>query len=103
MPDKNTVIFGAVTGMIGAAVVAVGNAFGFSSRLGKAEDAINNINENCVTMIRCDEKIESSKELVGIRLDNHAEKIEDLKKSQNEGFKVAYEKLDKLISNGNSK
>ena len=101
MFDKDTVVVGGITGLIGAAIVAVGNAVGFSGRLGKVETAIKDINENCVTLLRCDEKIEASKELVGLQLTHHSEQIGEVKEqiekvriAQERGTKEILEKLD---------
>ena len=96
MPDKHTVVFGAMWTFMGALIVSIGNAFGFSSRLSKNENAV----DKCQTLVACGLAIEASKELVGSHLDHHSERIGSLEKSQNEGFKVVYEKLDKLISIG---
>ena len=76
--------------------MAVGNAFGFSSRLGKVEDSVG----DCITTPQCEDKLRMHKELIDNKIDNHSEQINRIEKSQEKWFAAMDKKLDKIVLNG---
>jgi len=105
MADERTVIVAAASSVAGALVMAVGNAFGFSNRLKKAEDSIACIKKSkaeYITKPDCNDKLKATEKIVDLQFDRHTEQIADLKASQEKGFSAVFEKLDRIIANGGS-
>ena len=105
MSDERTVIVAAASSVAGALVMAVGNAFGFSNRLKKAEDSIACIKKSkaeYVTKPECIDKLKSTEKVVDLQFGQHTKEITELKAAQEKGFNTVFEKLDRIIANGGS-
>jgi len=103
MADGKTVLVAGLSSVAGACIMAVGNAFGFSSRLTKNEKSLDDIRKCKTTLVTkpdCEKSILAGEKVFNLQFEQHTQQIKDLKESQDRGFETVSGKLDKILANG---
>jgi len=112
MPDKiamgsglGGVVAGAMLALFGikkTIKAELKECFANEAKVLKQEVCLKESKKELVTTLRCNDKITATEKLVDMQFQNHSEHIKRLEQAQTEGFKVVFEKLDRIIANGGS-